>query len=55
MEILHAGAETVQWDLNCGASWDEEFGPVPDEVARLAFLTPDEAQAALVPVAEGEE
>jgi hypothetical protein len=43
--ILDAGAETVQWDLNCGTSWEKAFErPIPDEVAALAFMTPDEAQ-----------
>ena len=43
--ILEAGAESVQYDLRCGVSWQEAFGEnPPDEVARLAFLTPDEAQ-----------
>jgi hypothetical protein len=43
--ILSAGAESVRWDLNCGVSWEEAFGAEPpDEVAALAFMTPDEAQ-----------
>lgn len=44
-----AGATTVQWDLDCGELWEDEIGDVPDEVGRLAFLTPDEAQRELVP------
>jgi hypothetical protein len=43
--LFRAGADTVQWDLNCGARWEDNFGELPDDVARLAFLTPDEAQA----------
>lgn len=31
----------VQWDLNCGETWEEP----PEAVAALAFLTPAEAQA----------
>ena len=43
--ILEAGAEAVQWDLHCGESWEDAFGgPPPDDVARLAFLSPDEGQ-----------
>lgn len=45
--ILDAGAESVQWDLNCGERWEENFGELPDEVAALAFITPDEAQERL--------
>lgn len=37
--------EGVQFDLDCGHSWQEIFDePPPDDVARLAFLTQDEAQ-----------
>ena len=42
-ELWAAGVEAVQWDLNCGETWDAR--DVPDEVAELAFLTLDEAQA----------
>lgn len=39
--------------LDCGQKYEEEWGePPPSDVASLAFLTPDEAQAALQP---GEE
>lgn len=44
-ELLAAGAYSVQWDLNCGTPYEEAFGPMSDEVTRLAFLTKDEAQA----------
>lgn len=44
--LLDAGAHSVQWNLNCGTPYEEAFGePIPEEVARLAFLTRDEAQA----------
>jgi hypothetical protein len=43
--LWSAGAEAVMWDLNCGESWEENFGDLPDDVAALAFMTPDEAQA----------
>jgi hypothetical protein len=42
--LLRAGADSVQWDLNCGTAFEEAFGPLPDDVATLAFLTRDEAQ-----------
>ena len=43
--ILEAGGESCQYDLHCGVSWEEAFGgPPPDEIARLAFLTREEAQ-----------
>jgi len=47
--IIGAGAETVQWDLNCGTPWEDAFGPIPEKVAALAFLTPDEAQTMPAP------
>ncbi len=28
--------------LDCGKSYEEEWGPCPDEIARLAFLTEEE-------------
>jgi hypothetical protein len=34
----------VQWDLHCGELWETAIGDVPHDIARLAFLTPDEAQ-----------
>ena len=46
--ILEAGADSWQYDLNCGVSWQEAFGQEPpDEVARLAFMTREEAQATI--------
>lgn len=36
-------------NLNCGHSWEELHGECPPEIARLAFLTPAEAQAELAP------
>jgi hypothetical protein len=40
--------EGVQFDLDCGHSWQEIFDEEPPpEIARLAFLTPDEAQKEL--------
>jgi hypothetical protein len=47
--ILEAGAESVQWDLHCDETWEGRFGPIPDNVAVLAFMTPDEAQAEAKP------
>lgn len=36
--------------LNCGSDWKEEHGSEPpDDVARLAFLTPDDVQRELGP------
>lgn len=49
-----AGAETVDWSLSCGETWEENFGALPDAVAALAFLTPDEAQAGQVGGGGGE-
>jgi hypothetical protein len=42
----HGTGEAVDPELNCGHSFDEVFGePAPDELARLAFMTPAEIQA----------
>lgn len=47
--ILEAGSDSWQYDLACGVSWQEAFGQEPpDEIARLAFITPGEAQKELV-------
>lgn len=43
--LWDAGAEAVQWDLNCGETWDDNFGELPPEIAELAFITRAEAQA----------
>lgn len=43
--LIEAGADSVQYNLNCGTRYEDAFGPIPDSVARLAFMTPDEAQA----------
>ena len=46
--ILEAGADSWQYDLRCGVSWQEAFGgDPPAEVERLAFLTREEAQKEL--------
>jgi len=31
--------------LDCGLDYEEEWGPLPDEIAALAFVTPAEMQA----------
>jgi len=45
------GAEAIDMSLNCGHTWEEaehsDGKPPPPEVARLAFLTRDEAQKEL--------
>lgn len=46
--LWKAGAGVIDYGLDCGETWEEaERGPLPDSVAVLAFLTPDEAQARL--------
>jgi hypothetical protein len=42
--LWKAGADYVQYDLDCGERWEENFGELPADVAALAFMTPDEAQ-----------
>jgi hypothetical protein len=44
-ELWNAGAESVDLGLNCGETWEENFGDLPEDVARLAFMTPEEGQA----------
>lgn len=44
------GHVAVAFELNCGELWENNFGPVPDHVARLAFLTQEEAQVVLTDV-----
>ncbi len=38
----------IDLQLNCGEDWADNFGTLPDDVAALAFLTPEQGQA-LVP------
>lgn len=42
--LYDAGAEEVAIDLDCGETYEENFGPLPDAIAALAFMTPDEGQ-----------
>jgi hypothetical protein len=35
-----------QEDLSCGIPYEDEWGPIPDDIARLAFVTADEMQGA---------
>lgn len=38
--------EGIAYALDCGHEWEENFGePPPPEIARLAFMLPDEIQA----------
>ena len=30
--------------LSCGLKYEDEWGPLPDEIAAIAFMTQDEAQ-----------
>jgi hypothetical protein len=45
--LWSAGAEAVDLGLDCGETWEDNFDECPPEVARLAFMTRDEAQAML--------
>lgn len=46
LRALWAADAEPELHLDCGETWESALeGPVPEEVARLAFLTPDEAQA----------
>ena len=39
--LFESGVDVVQWDLNCGETWENP----PDDVAALAFMTAEEAQS----------
>jgi len=50
VEVLEHREQWPDEDLNCGHEWVENGnGPLPDEVAQLAFLTHDEIKALPVP------
>lgn len=38
----------IAWKLDCGEDWRDSIGLLPEEIAALAFLTPDESQRLLV-------
>lgn len=38
----------IAWQLDCGELWADHFGDIPEDVAKLAFLTQDEAQTILM-------
>ena len=42
--LWEAGAEGVQWDLDCGDLWEDVFEDPPFHVAQLAFLSREEGQ-----------
>lgn len=56
-EHLRSIAPGEMWPderLDCGEEYEEHWGgPPPEEVARLAFLTADEAQALVTPETGG--
>lgn len=37
----------IRWELDCGEDWRDTIGELPEHIAALAFMTPDEAQAKL--------
>jgi hypothetical protein len=37
----------IAWHLDCGEDWKDTIGDLPEEIAALAFLTPDAAQQRL--------
>ena len=45
MALLHQpNVDWIEYGLDCGEDWVQNFGPLPPEVERLAFMPPDEAQ-----------
>lgn len=44
VEAITQANGSCQLDLNCGFAWEEIHGELPDSVAMLAFLTPQDAQ-----------
>ncbi len=47
LDAIFKRGESASWYLDCGESWEDVFGELPDDVARLAFMTPEEAQQEL--------
>lgn len=43
--LWKAGAGYIDFELNCGETWEENYGALPPDVAALAFMSPDDAQA----------
>lgn len=43
-EILSYRDEWPEEDLNCGMDYEDEHGPMPTEVAELAFVTQEQMQ-----------
>ena len=41
---LGSGDTWPDEQLDCGEAYEDEWGRLPDDVAALAFVTPDEAQ-----------
>lgn len=38
----------IAWKLDCGEDWRDSIGDLPEEIAALAFLTPEESQQRLI-------
>ena len=46
--IIEARPEdAIAWDLACGEDWRDTIGELPNDIAALAFMTPEDAQHAL--------
>jgi len=50
LRMIDPGSQWPDEELDCGEEYESHWGvPPPDSIARLAFLTPDEAQRELAP------
>lgn len=49
LELCSVSREPVAFDLDCGHVWEDTIGELPERVARLAFMSPEDAQQALRP------
>lgn len=49
LEICGVSKEPVAFDLDCGEVWEDTIGELPEKVARLAFMSPEDAQKELRP------
>lgn len=47
MEARKGENVAIAWQLDCGEDWKDTIGELPEEVAALAFMSADDAQAKL--------
>lgn len=47
--IQGVSRDSVAFDLDCGEVWEDTIGELPESVAKLAFMSPEDAQRELRP------